>query len=221
MILLVDNYDSFAHNLARYFRRLGQTTEVVRNDAIDAAAIRAAKPQAVVLSPGPCTPQEAGCSLEIVRELYAELPILGICLGHQAIAAALGGRIVRAEQPMHGRTSLVEHFRAPLFHDVPSPLVACRYHSLVVEPDSLPSELRVTATGEDGTIMAIEHVRYPVFGLQFHPEAVLTEHGYRILANFLQLSGQPVTVDVAALAAAEHSPPVSSQPEPMRQPVTF
>lgn len=221
MILIVDNYDSFAHNLARYFRRLGQATEVVRNDAIDVAAIRTAKPQAVVLSPGPCTPEEAGCSLEIVRELHGELPILGICLGHQAIAAALGARIVRAEQPMHGRTSLVEHIGAPLFRDVPSPLVACRYHSLVVEPGSLPYELRVTATGDDGTIMAIEHVRYPVFGLQFHPEAVLTEHGYRILANFLELSGQPVTADVAALAATEYLLPVSSQQELLKQPVTF
>jgi anthranilate synthase/aminodeoxychorismate synthase-like glutamine amidotransferase len=221
MILLIDNYDSFAHNLARYFRRLGQETRVVRNDAIDVAGVRRAGPQAVVLSPGPCTPQEAGCSLEIVRELHSELPILGICLGHQAIAAALGAKIVRARQPMHGRTSLVEHSGGPLFHDVPSPLVACRYHSLVVEPDSLPSELKVTATGEDGTIMAIDHVRYPVFGLQFHPEAVLTEHGYRLLANFLRLSGADVDADVANLAAAEHSPPVVVSPEPLSRPVTF
>lgn len=221
MILIVDNYDSFAHNLARYFQRLGQTTKVVRNDVIDVAGVRSVRPQAVVLSPGPCTPQEAGCSLEIVRELHAELPILGICLGHQAIAAALGGRIVRAKQPMHGRTSLVEHSRGPLFHDVPSPLVACRYHSLVVEPDSLPSELRVTARGEDGTIMAIEHIRYPVFGLQFHPEAVLTEHGYRILANFLQLSGIPATADITAIDVAEYSPPQFIPPEPLKRPVTF
>jgi anthranilate synthase/aminodeoxychorismate synthase-like glutamine amidotransferase len=221
MILLIDNYDSFAHNLARYFRRLGQTTRVVRNDAIDAAEVRRAGPQAVVLSPGPCTPQEAGCSLEIVRELHTELPILGICLGHQAIAAALGAKIVRAQQPMHGRTSLVEHFGGPLFQDLPSPLVACRYHSLVVEPDSLPSELKVIATGEDGTIMAIEHVRYPVFGLQFHPEAVLTEHGYRLLANFLELSGLPSTADVSALAADEHSLPLVIPPEPLKRPLTF
>ena len=221
MILLVDNYDSFAHNLARFFRRLGQTTEVVRNDAIDVATIRTVEPQAVVLSPGPCTPHEAGSSLEIVRQLHTELPILGICLGHQAIAAGLGARIVRAKQPMHGRTSPVEHSQTPLFHDVSSPMEVCRYHSLVVDPDSLPSDLRVTATGEDGAIMAIEHLRYPVFGLQFHPEAVLTEHGYRILANFLQLCGQPTTADVTALAAAEHLTSAFIPPKPLSRPVTF
>lgn len=221
MILLVDNYDSFAHNLARFFRRLGQVTEVVRNDAVDVAAVRAAKPQAVVLSPGPCTPLEAGSSMEIVRQLHTELPILGICLGHQTIAAALCGRIVRAIQPMHGRTSLVEHGGSPLFRGVPSPLVACRYHSLVVERDSLPSELRVIGTSTDGTIMAIEHARYPVFGLQFHPEAVLTEHGYRLLANFLQLAELSVRAEVSELAEAEQSKPTVMEPAPARQPVTF
>ena len=221
MMLLIDNFDSFAHNLARYFRRLGQTIEVVRNDAIDATAVRAAKPQAIILSPGPRTPQKAGCSLELVREFHAELPILGICLGHQTIVAALGGQVVRAEQPIHGRTSLVEHFGGELFNEVPSPLVACRYHSLVVEPDSLPNELRVTATGEDGTIMAIEHANYPVFGLQFHPEAVLTEHGYRILSNFLELAGLPNTVDIDELAQSEHSLPEFVPPEPLTRPLTF
>jgi len=221
MILLIDNYDSFAHNLARYFRRLGQTIEVVRNDAIDVTTIRAANPQAIVLSPGPCTPHEAGCSLELVREFHDNLPILGICLGHQTIVAALGGQIVRARQPIHGRTTLVEHFGGALFNEVPSPLIACRYHSLVVEPDSLPSELRVTATGEDGTIMAIEHARYPVFGLQFHPEAVLTEHGYRILSNFLELAEIPVTADISELADSEHSLPEFVPPEPLSRPLTF
>jgi anthranilate synthase/aminodeoxychorismate synthase-like glutamine amidotransferase len=221
MILLVDNYDSFAHNLARYLRRLGQATQVVRNDAIDVAGVRAAKPQAVVLSPGPCTPQEAGCSLEIVRELHSELPLLGICLGHQSIAAALGANIVRTQQPMHGRTSLVEHDGGPLFQDIPSPLVACRYHSLVVEPESMPDELEVTATCEDGTIMAVQHARYPVFGLQFHPEAVLTEHGFRLLANFLRLCGIDVVADVATIAATEYCPSVVVPTKPLDRPLTF
>jgi anthranilate synthase/aminodeoxychorismate synthase-like glutamine amidotransferase len=221
MILLIDNYDSFVHNLARYLRRLGQQTVVVRNDAATAAEIRRARPQAVVLSPGPCTPAEAGASVEIVRELHRELPLLGICLGHQAIAAALGGRIVRAATPMHGRTSLVEHFGSPLFRDTPSPFVACRYHSLVVEPASLPSELLVTAVCDDGTIMAFEHVKYPVFGVQFHPEAVLTEHGFRLLANFLALAGITIASDLEALAADEHREPDFSTPQVYRQPVTF
>jgi len=221
MILLIDNYDSFVHNLARYFRRLGQRTEVVRNDAVDVATIRRAKPRAVVLSPGPGTPQAAGCSLEIVRELQGELPILGICLGHQAIAAALGARILRATEPRHGRTSLVEHFDAPLFQGVPSPFVACRYHSLVVEPASLPSELKVTAVCDDGTIMAIEHVSYPVFGLQFHPEAALTEHGFQIVANFLTLAGVDVEANPDELAADERFSPIIMEPIVWRQPVTF
>ncbi len=221
MILLIDNYDSFVHNLARYFRRLGQRTAVVRNDAVSVAEIRRAKPQAVVLSPGPCTPNEAGCSLELVRELLGELPLLGICLGHQAIAAALGARIVRAAAPMHGRTSQVEHFETPLFRGVSSPFVACRYHSLVIEPASLPSELRTTAACDDGTIMAIEHTEFPVFGLQFHPEAVLTEHGFRILANFLKLAGAHVEAGADELEADEHNLPVVSEPIVHRQPVTF
>lgn len=221
MILLVDNYDSFAHNLARYFRRLGQQTEVVRNDAVSVADIRVAKPRAVVISPGPCTPNEAGQSLEIVRELHREVPILGICLGHQAIAAALGGQIVRATTPMHGRTSLVEHFEGPLFRDIPSPLVACRYHSLVVEPHSLPKELEVSAACYDGTIMAIEHTTHPVFGVQFHPEAVLTEHGFQLLANFLELAEIPVEFDLVKLAIDEHRSPSVPTSEHWRQPVTF
>jgi anthranilate synthase/aminodeoxychorismate synthase-like glutamine amidotransferase len=221
MILLVDNYDSFVHNLARYFRRLGQRTAVVRNDAVSVAEIRRAKPHAVVLSPGPCTPNEAGCSLEIVQKLCGELPILGICLGHQAIAEALGARIVRAAEPMHGRTSMIEHFEAPLFQGVPSPFAACRYHSLVVEPTSLPNELKVTATCDDGTLMAIEHEHFPVFGLQFHPEATLTDHGVQILANFLALAGISVEADPAELAASEHLTPVLSESTPWRQPLTF
>lgn len=189
MILLIDNFDSFVHNLARYFRRLGQETLVVRNDAINVAAIWQLAPQAIVLSPGPCTPREAGCSLDVVRQLLGEVPLLGVCLGHQAIAAALGAEIVRAGEPMHGRTSEVDHLDTPLFAAIPSPFVACRYHSLVVDPATVPADLRVTATAPDGTIMALEHRTLPVCGVQFHPEAILSMQGYRILANFLSLAG--------------------------------
>jgi anthranilate synthase/aminodeoxychorismate synthase-like glutamine amidotransferase len=203
MLLLIDNYDSFVHNLARYFGRLGQLTCVVRNDAIDAAGVRELRPEAVVLSPGPCKPQQAGASLEIVRRLYREVPMLGVCLGHQAIAEALGGRIVRAERPVHGQTSPVTHERTGLFAGLPSPLVACRYHSLVVAGDSLPAELRPTAWTEDGTLMALEHTSLPVFGVQFHPEAILTQCGYELLANFLRLAGASVEVPAEGLTATE------------------
>jgi anthranilate synthase/aminodeoxychorismate synthase-like glutamine amidotransferase len=189
MILLIDNYDSFVHNLARYFRRLGTETRVVRNDLIDVAAVRNLKPQAIVLSPGPCTPAEAGCSLDVVRALGGQIPLLGVCLGHQAIGAALGGQIVRAQQPMHGRTSSIEHSRTGLFQDLPSPLTVGRYHSLVIDPQSLPAELQVTARTADGTIMAVAHREWPVWGVQFHPESILTEGGYQLLANFLRLAG--------------------------------
>jgi anthranilate synthase/aminodeoxychorismate synthase-like glutamine amidotransferase len=189
MLLLIDNYDSFVHNLARYFERLGQETHVVRNDAIDVAEIRRLRPGAVVLSPGPCTPREAGASLEIARELCAEVPILGVCLGHQVIAEALGGRVVRAPVPIHGQASQVLHDQVNLFAGVPSPFKVGRYHSLVVEPAFLPAELRPTAWTEDGVLMAFAHVRHPVYGVQFHPESILTEYGYEMLANFLGLAG--------------------------------
>jgi anthranilate synthase component II len=189
LILLIDNYDSFVHNLARYFRRLGQATEVVRNDETDAAAVESLSPQAIVLSPGPCTPQEAGCSLELVRQWHTRVPILGVCLGHQAIAEALGGRVARAQAPVHGRASRVLHDGCGIFRRVPSPFSAGRYHSLVVEPASLPAELRITASTTDGVIMAIEHQTLPVVGVQFHPESVLTEYGYELIANFLAMAG--------------------------------
>ncbi len=188
MILLVDNYDSFVHNLARYFARLGQTTRVARNDALTVADVRRLQPEAIVLSPGPCTPVESGISLELVRELHTDLPILGICLGHQTIAAALGGRVVRAPQPVHGRTSLVEHTGSGVFAGLPNPLVVGRYHSLVVEEDSLPGDLAVTARTVDGIVMAMAHRRLPIVGLQFHPESVLTQHGYDLLAGFLSIA---------------------------------
>jgi para-aminobenzoate synthetase component II len=221
MILLIDNYDSFAHNLARYFERLGVRTHVVRNDAIDVAGVRELRPAAIVLSPGPCTPREAGASLDIVRALHAEVPLLGVCLGHQVIAEALGGRIVRAETPVHGRTSAIIHDSVGLFDSLPSPLVVGRYHSLVVEPTSLPTDLRATAWTEDGTLMAFEHVRWPVFGVQFHPESILTECGYELLANFLRLADVPVTHDPRRLASDELRE-VSRESRPFpNEPVTF
>jgi anthranilate synthase/aminodeoxychorismate synthase-like glutamine amidotransferase len=189
LILLIDNYDSFVHNLARYFEELGCETDVVRNDSTAVDEIRRRRPQAIVLSPGPCTPREAGICNDLVRELGPMTPILGVCLGHQAIADALGGRIVRAPQPVHGRTSLITHGGERLFAALPNPLRATRYHSLIAEEQSLPVELRVTARSDDGLVMAVEHCEWPVFGVQFHPESVLTECGHRLLANFLRLAG--------------------------------
>jgi anthranilate synthase/aminodeoxychorismate synthase-like glutamine amidotransferase len=199
MILLIDNYDSFVFNLARYFQRLGQVTEVVRNTAINVNGIRALRPDAVVLSPGPCTPQEAGCSLEVVRQLADEVPMLGVCLGHQVIAEALGARIVRAREPVHGRSSPIHHDGRGLFAGLPDPFVGCRYHSLVVERASLPETLEVAAWTEDGTVMAIRHRQRPIVGLQFHPESILTDCGYALLAAFLRLAGLPVPLPLPGL----------------------
>jgi len=192
MILVIDNYDSFVYNLARYLRELGCAVRVVRNDAMTVAEIAALGPAAIVISPGPCTPSEAGVSVELIRQLGPRIPMLGVCLGHQALAAALGGRVVRAPEPVHGRTSLVEHSRTGLFSGLPNPLRAMRYHSLVVEESSLPAELQVLAQSVDGIPMALEHARWPAFGVQFHPESVLTASGHRLLANFLNLAGIPV-----------------------------
>ena len=190
MILLIDNYDSFVHNLARYFQRLGQETEVVRNDAISVDAVRSANPDALVLSPGPCTPYEAGNSLELVQQLWRELPILGVCLGHQTIAAAFDTRIVRSE-PMHGRTSEVLHDGQGVFSGFSNPFVACRYHSLVVDELTLPNCLQVSARTADGVVMGIRHDDRPMVGVQFHPESILTEFGCELLANFLRVAGVP------------------------------
>ena len=189
MILLIDNYDSFVHNLARYLQRLGCDTKVCRNDEITVAEAILLKPEAILISPGPGRPEEAGISVSLVRELYREIPLLGICLGHQAIAVALGGQVIRSTEPMHGRTSQVYHVQTPMFAELESPFEACRYPSLVVDSESLPDELQVTARVEDGSIMAIEHREYPVIGVQFHPEAALTKHGFRLLSNFLRLAG--------------------------------
>jgi anthranilate synthase component 2 len=219
MIVLLDNYDSFVHNLARYFQRLGQTTRVLRNDATSAAELEALRPSAIVISPGPCTPRQAGCSLEVVRRLADRIPILGICLGHQAIGEAFGGRVVRAAEPVHGRTSQVFHQQRGLFRHLPNPILACRYHSLVVERETLPDCLEVTAWTLEGTIMALEHRKSCVVGLQFHPESILTEWGYPLISVFLQRAGIKVDVDPAQLSEEQLEPaPLAPLPT---APVTF
>ena len=186
MILLIDNYDSFVFNLARYFQRLGQETHVVRNDAIQPTDVASMHPDAIVLSPGPCGPNEAGESLNIVRAFRDTIPMLGICLGHQTIAAEYGARIERTA-PMHGRTSFIEHNRHGLFDGVPSPFEACRYHSLVVDADSLPNEFTTTAWSGD-LLMAIAHQTRPIVGVQFHPESILTKFGFELLRNFFDVA---------------------------------
>jgi len=191
MILLIDNYDSFVYNLARYFQQLGQVTHVVRNTAIDTDGVRKLAPEAIVLSPGPCTPQEAGCSLEVVRQFHQTLPILGVCLGHQAIAEALGGRVIRAREPVHGRSAPIRHDGRGVFAGLPEVILGCRYHSLVVDEASLPDCLEVSARLDDGTVMALRHRQFPLVGLQFHPESILTEAGYQLLAGFLRIAELP------------------------------
>ena len=186
MILLIDNYDSFVYNLARYVRELGDEPVVRRNDAVTPDEIATLRPSHVIISPGPCSPAEAGVSTEMIRRVGASTPVLGVCLGHQCIGAAYGAEIVRAKRPMHGKVSRIHHDGSGIFADLPSPFVATRYHSLVIAPESLPRELRVTATSDDGEVMAVEHREHPVVGVQFHPESALTEHGYRMLDRFLR-----------------------------------
>lgn len=193
MILLIDNYDSFVYNLSRYLEELGCETRVARNDALSVTDVERLSPQGIVLSPGPCTPREAGISMDVVRRLEERIPILGVCLGHQAIAMALGGRVVRAPEPVHGMLSLVEHEGSGLFRDVSNPFRAGRYHSLVVEEASLPEELAVTARVQgERVIMGLEHRTRPLFGVQFHPESVLTFEGRKIVENFVRICGIPV-----------------------------
>ena len=187
MILLLDNYDSFTYNLAQYLGELGSNVEVHRNDKISVEEIARRKPQRIVISPGPCTPREAGISVELIERLQGKFPILGVCLGHQAIGAAFGGKIVRAPKLFHGKTSQIHHDGKTIFRKLPDPLTATRYHSLIVERKSLPRELSITAETDDGIIMGLRHRRDKIEGVQFHPESVLTDAGRQLLSNFLSL----------------------------------
>ncbi|HXU42133.1 MAG TPA: aminodeoxychorismate/anthranilate synthase component II [Burkholderiales bacterium] len=184
MIAVIDNYDSFTWNLVQYLWELGAEVKVFRNDQISLATLRGLRPSHLVVSPGPCTPSEAGISLEAITQVKA--PILGVCLGHQAIGQAFGGKVVRAGQVMHGKTSHIRHDEKGVFRNIPNEFVATRYHSLVVQEGSLPEDLQVTARSEDGEIMGLRHRSLPVEGVQFHPEALLTEHGHKMLQNFIE-----------------------------------
>ena len=187
MILLIDNYDSFTHNLSRYAQCLGYETIVYRNDAITVSQIKSIAPKAIILSPGPCGPKQAGICLEAISTFASSIPILGICLGHQAIAEAMGYPVIRADKPVHGKASRVYHEGNQLFSDIPSPFMAGRYHSLVVDIRDT-SDIRITAGTDEGVVMAIEHKTYPLYGVQFHPESVLTEYGEIILKNFMDIA---------------------------------
>ncbi|SEL01765.1 anthranilate synthase component II [Nitrosovibrio tenuis] len=185
MLLMIDNYDSFTYNLVQYFGELGEEVTVFRNDEIKLDEIEQLKPARIVISPGPCTPSKAGISIPLIERYHSRIPILGVCLGHQSIGQAFGGTIVHARQVMHGKTSPIFHNDLGLFHGLPNPFHATRYHSLVIEREGLPDCLEVTAWTEDGEIMGIRHKTLAIEGLQFHPESILTEHGHRLLANFL------------------------------------
>jgi len=186
MLLMIDNYDSFTYNLVQYLGELGEDVRVYRNDQIPVAEIARLAPARIVISPGPCTPNEAGVSVEVIERLGDRIPILGVCLGHQSIGQAYGGRIVRAKQLMHGKTSMIHHDGRGVFRGLPSPFEATRYHSLVIERDSLPDCLAITAWTEDGEIMGVRHNSKNVEGVQFHPESILTEHGHALLTNFVK-----------------------------------
>ncbi len=190
VVFVLDNYDSFTYNLVQYLGELGAKVEVRRNDRVTVADIEAIEPERIVISPGPCTPQQAGISIELIRHFAGKLPMLGVCLGHQAIGAAFGGKVVRAPHLMHGKTSAVTHDNQTIFHGLPTPMTATRYHSLIVEEKDLPAELEVSAwtTEKDGsrTIMGLRHRRFPIEGVQFHPESVLTDAGKKLMSNFLK-----------------------------------
>lgn len=188
MILVIDNYDSFVYNLVHYVEDFGAPTEVHRNDALSVEAVLKRKPKAVILSPGPCTPNEAGICLDFLARAPADLPILGVCLGHQAIGQAFGGKVVRAPAPWHGKVDSVSHGGTDIFATVPTPFRATRYHSLIVDRDTLPDALETTAVNEAGIVMGMRHRTLPIFGVQFHPESIASEHGHTILGNFLAIA---------------------------------
>jgi anthranilate synthase component 2 len=186
MLLMIDNYDSFTYNLVQYFGELGEEVRVARNDEITLDAIAAMKPQRICISPGPCSPSEAGVSVPLLQRFAGQVPVLGVCLGHQAIGQAFGGRVIRAQSLMHGKTSPIQHTGAGVFAELPTPFTAARYHSLAVERSSLPDCLEVTAWTDDGEIMGVRHRSFAIEGVQFHPESIATEHGHAMLRNFLQ-----------------------------------
>jgi len=186
MLLMIDNYDSFTYNLVQYLAELGEDVRVFRNDQITLNQIADLSPEKIVISPGPCTPNEAGVSVDTIREFGGSIPILGVCLGHQSIGQAYGGEIVRAKQLMHGKTSLIHHTGQGIFKNLPSPFTATRYHSLVIERERLPDCLEITAWTEDGEIMAVRHKQFALEGVQFHPESIMTENGHELLSNFLK-----------------------------------
>jgi anthranilate synthase component 2 len=186
MLLMIDNYDSFTYNLVQYFGELGEDVRTFRNDEISLEQIAALQPERICISPGPCTPHEAGISVPVLQHFAGRVPILGVCLGHQAIGAAFGGKVVRAQEVMHGKTSLIQHTGAGVFRGLPSPYTVTRYHSLAIERASLPQCLEVTAWTEDGEIMGVRHRTLAVQGVQFHPESILSEHGHALLRNFLE-----------------------------------
>ncbi|MCP5545363.1 MAG: aminodeoxychorismate/anthranilate synthase component II [Akkermansiaceae bacterium] len=186
MLLILDNYDSFTYNLVQYFGELGVEMEIYRNDVISVDEVKAKKPERICISPGPCTPNEAGISMDLIRELGATTPILGVCLGHQSIGQVYGGDVVRADRLMHGKTSPIHHSGASVFAGMPDPFEATRYHSLIVKRETLPDCLEITAWTEEGEIMGLKHKEHPVHGVQFHPESILTQDGRKLLENFLR-----------------------------------
>ena len=186
MMLVIDNYDSFTYNLVQYLGEMDVVMNVVRNDKISIEEIRSLKPHAIVISPGPCTPKEAGVSVPLIKEFYKEIPILGVCLGHQSIGDAFGGDVVKAPTVVHGKTSEVIHTGKGIFKSIPNRFLAARYHSLVIAPETMPEVLEVTATTIDGVVMGVQHKQYPVFGVQFHPESIATQHGKVLLRNFIE-----------------------------------
>jgi anthranilate synthase/aminodeoxychorismate synthase-like glutamine amidotransferase len=214
VILLIDNYDSFVYNLARYVAELGEEPVVRRNDSLSLDEVAGLAPSHIIVSPGPCSPAEAGISVDLIRRFGAQVPILGVCLGHQAIGAAYGGQIVRATRPMHGKTSRIAHDGTGVFAGLPSPLVATRYHSLVIAPESVPAGLVVNAVSDDGEIMGVRHVDHPVHGVQFHPESVLTRHGYRMVARFLFGPDRPIAALPASADGGSAAEAPAEEPSP-------
>lgn len=194
MLLIIDNYDSFTFNLVHYFLELGAKTRVVRNDELTVAQALSLRPNGIVLSPGPCAPDTAGICLDLIRKAPAEMPILGVCLGHQAMGQAFGGDVIAAKEIMHGKTSPISHDGTGLFADIPNPFIATRYHSLAIKPESFPAALRVTARTADGEIMGLCHTERPIHGVQFHPESIASEHGHHLLRNFLNMTEDSIAI---------------------------